>query len=278
MPILGSKLKTSKVDGDVLDYKNRIIAASGSISANSLQAISNFVKTLKGNGLWNKCLEIAPYAGNNFADALIKLKYPSGIQSTLTNVGFTSADYSENTGLSADTSDTKNLRTGFAPSVHLSTSLDTHLSIYARNQAALTSNGNSPYAYLGSSGTSNGSNFLIQRSPTNVRSLIGSGTEMLVSTTTLNLPGLLIASTIGANLGYLFYNGTAISTDTAFTTNLLSDSDVGIFCTLQGTSTASRRSNLICGFHSIGYGLSPTDASIFYNAVQTLQTSLGRQV
>ncbi len=278
MPILQTNSRIIKSPNrEISDYVSRINAAGGSISDTSIQAHRTFIQTLKQNNLWDKCLEIGTYAGNNLNAALVKLKYPLGVQSSLTNVGFLGGDYSESTGLSGDTSGNKYLKTGFIPSTQLTTSLDVHLSVYNRNIVALGgSSGSPPYTYLGSSGGAG--NFWVQRSSsTNTNAILGAGGEMLASATNVIVSGLLIGSTVASNTGYLFHNGNQIGTDTSFTTNSLSSSEIYTHGLNQG-GVLSRQSNLICAFHSMGYGLNPTEASAFYNAVQTLQAALGRQV
>ncbi|MBN3993896.1 MAG: hypothetical protein HWQ36_26280 [Nostoc sp. NMS2] len=276
MPIIGSKLATSKLDTDVANFKNRIIADGGTISNSSLQAHNTFVKSLKLGGIWDKCLEIATYAGNDLNAALVKLKYPSGIQSSLTNVGFVNADYSEITGLSGDTSNTKYLKTGFIPSVQLTSSLDAHLSVYARNTVAISGSGSAPFAYLGCNNTT--PRFYLFRQTSTLTGFVGSSTEMSVTKSTATAPGHILLSTVSSNLGYLFYNGNVETTDTSFTTNARPTCEVSIFSYDNGGTQFLLRSNLICGMHTIGYGLDTNQATIFYNAVQALQTALGRQV
>lgn len=264
---------TSNLLSEVVDYRNRVIAAGGSISDNSLQAIATYVQTLKLNNIWDKFLEIAPYAGSNLNTALVKLKYPSGVQSSLTNVGFASGDYSETTGLTGNTSGTKYLKTGFVPRNQIASALDAHLSVYARNTVALSGSGSAPFVYLGST---NGGNFSIQRTSTTVQGQIGiSNTPQVTGTV---FPGYLMMGAIANNNGRLDYNGNSVATDTSFSTVTLSISENYIFG-LNFTNTAlNNSSNLICAFHSFGYGLSTAQSLIAYNAVQTLQSSLGRQV
>ena len=274
--IAGSRLITSKLDKDVANYKARIIAAGGNISDASLQAHNKFVKTLKTNNEWDKYLEIATFAGTNLSAALVKLKYPPGVQSTLTSFGFVSADYTEATGLTGDISGNKYLKTGFIPSANLVTSLDAHLSVYARNTTAIAGIGSTPpFRYLGSTGT--GGNFNLYRNTLNISCNLGSGTEMNFTVTSTSRPGQLIVSNIAANSGYLFYNGGSIGTDTSFTTNGLSERENYIFG-YNNLGSLANSSSLICAFYSFGYGLNSTQAANSYSAVQALQTLLGRQV
>lgn len=267
-----SKLIKSSSNAEISSFYNRIIAAGGTISANSLQAHSTFLNTLKNNNIWDKYLEIATFAGD-FNAAFVKFKYPSNIQSTLTNVGFIASDYSEATGLSGDTSGTKYLKTGFIPKNQL-TSLNAHYSVYSRNTMAVLSNGGSTTArYLGSL---NAGNFALTRSTSSINASLGT---MSVSNNGIVYPGYLLASVVGANNGYLSYNGSSIATDTSVSTTSLPPIENYIFCyNYSASQIASNICNLICTFYSFGYGLTPSEALISYNAVQAMQTTLGRQV
>lgn len=262
---------------EIADYRNRIIANGGTISDTSLQAIATFIDTLKLNNIWDRFLEIAPYAGNNLNAALVKLKYSNGGQSTLTNVGFVPGDYSETTGLTGDTSGTKYLKTGFIPANNLLTSLSQHVSVYSRNSTSL-SGGTAP-AYIGSN-TSSG-RCRLERSGGTIRLFLGSSSEFLISysATSAVVPGLLLGSSVSTNLGYLFYNNNQVGSDITFSSNALDTQESFVFgYNNSGNLLGSSSSNLICAFHSQGFGITPTEALITYNAVQVLQTSLGRQV
>ncbi|MEH2067915.1 MAG: hypothetical protein V7K47_07065 [Nostoc sp.] len=269
------KIIKSSSNPEIVNFYNRILAAGGTISSNSLQAHSTFLNTLKANNIWDKYAEIGTFAGDYNA-AFVKFKYPANIQSTLTNVGFVSSDYSESTGLAGDTSGTKYLKTGFIPKNQLTTSLNAHFSVYSRNSmAVLGSGGSTSIRYLGSL---NGGVFALTKNSTSINGSLGAG-EMVVSANGVVYPGHLMVSTVGANNGNLYYNGSSVATDTSFSTNSLSPIENFIFAyNFSASQNVSSVCNLICAFYSFGYGLSSSEALIFYNAVQALQTALGRQV
>jgi hypothetical protein len=75
----------------------------------------------------------------------------------------------------------------------------------------------------------------------------------------------------------LFSQGSLIDTDSSFSSSAKSTQEVFI-SGANKNGTAGNFTNLICAFHSFGYGITSSQASIFYNAVQALQTALGRQV
>lgn len=203
------------ISSDLSDYKNRIIAAGGSISNASLTAHQAFVTTLKSSGVWNNLSEIATYAGSNLNAALVKLKYPSGIQSVLTNVNFVSTDYTENSGLNGNGL-TKYLRTGWIASQQLASSFNAHISVYCRNQLNISLLNPT---YLGAA---TGARFLIRRSPgsliinNRIDSFIGSSTEnnaYMVSSS-----GFICATNDTHNSGKIYMNSAMHNSDTSFTT------------------------------------------------------------
>lgn len=81
------------------DYQARVLAAGGTIQAATLNAVDAFVDNTKASGVWQLLVDVGVFAGDQLTAALVKLKYPNGVQSTLTNIGFLNGDYAVNTGL-----------------------------------------------------------------------------------------------------------------------------------------------------------------------------------
>lgn len=81
-------------DSDVTSYVARVAAVGGVVDSRTADLVTAFVAGLKSDGLWTKISEIGLFAGvGSLASALVKLKYPIGAASTLTNHGFVAADY-----------------------------------------------------------------------------------------------------------------------------------------------------------------------------------------
>ena len=89
--------------------------------------------------------------------------------------------------------------------------------------------------------------------------------------------GFFIGTRTAANLLKQYRNSTNTSTSTLNST-VTSLSDLGSINIGRVNPFISEYSNRECAFASIGDGLTDTEASNFYTAVQTYQTALGRQV
>src|SRR5205085_7979669 len=80
---------------ETVSYYNRVIANGGSISDESLNAVEKFVQDCKNSLIWEKLIEVGPFAGANLNAAMVKLVYPGGGSGVLTNVNFVAGDYNE---------------------------------------------------------------------------------------------------------------------------------------------------------------------------------------
>ena len=98
-------IPTKRFNPETTDYRERVIANGGSISDASIDAVEKFVQDCKNALIWDKFLEVAPFAGANLNAALVKLAHPVGVPGVITNVNFVAGDYSEsgaNGGLLGD--------------------------------------------------------------------------------------------------------------------------------------------------------------------------------
>lgn len=123
---------------ETLQYADRVAANGGSITQASLVAIDNFIRECQAAGIWEKFIEVGPFAGLNLNAAMVKLVYQPAAGSVLTNSNFVASDYAEtgaNAGLNGD--GTKFLNTNV-----LGNSLpdNGHLSFYLRDD--ISSGGN----------------------------------------------------------------------------------------------------------------------------------------
>jgi hypothetical protein len=88
----------------------------------------------------------------------------------------------------------------------------------------------------------------------------------------------LIGNRTANNINKIYENGILKSTNTITTTKVLPSSRVLIGALSDGNTNVIWYDNLESTFASIGDGLTDTEATTFYTAVQKYQTSLGRQV
>lgn len=90
-----SQPKSFGFDNDTKTWITNVQANYGSVSTSTALAIDNMVVALKDNGIWSNIVELGPFAGDNLAAAVTKLKSYPGVGPYLTNVGFTSSHYQE---------------------------------------------------------------------------------------------------------------------------------------------------------------------------------------
>jgi hypothetical protein len=154
------------------------------------------------------------------------------------------------------------------------TGSSTHVSYYSRtntttNAGVETGTWNTAY--------SSGIEMALNRSGVGSYVRINSGTVGQILLTGQNSQAFFIGSRTATNSIKYYRNSTTIGTDTNSATINLST-----FNTYFGASndfgTAATFSTKECAFSSIGDGLTDTQASNFYTAVQTFQTTLARQV
>lgn len=99
-------------------YRAAIAAAGGTISSLHLDALDRYLGDLVASSAWPKILELHLPLGEDWLAAMVKLKYPSGNPSSLTNanaVTTAEADYKVRAGVKFVGNTNKKLLTGFNP-------------------------------------------------------------------------------------------------------------------------------------------------------------------
>jgi hypothetical protein len=255
---------------ETLSYYNRILANGGTISDASLSAVEKFVQDCKNALIWDKLIEVGPFAGNNLNAALVKLINAPGAPGTLTNVNFVSGDYTEsgaNGGLLGDGA-TKYLNTGFNNQTMLPD--NSHLSFYLREDVSASGN----RALLGViSGTDQ--YWLGAVTNTQVNARLG---QVATATYAQNMSkGFYLASRQAANQLKLYKNGDVLASDGTTVTHLKPNFSTYLFG-FDTTGTAGAFLPARGSFYSIGNALSDDEAAILHNAVRTLQRNLNRAI
>ena len=271
---------SNSLDVDASAYKDRIIAAGSTISTASLAAVNTFTKSLKSTGVWNSILEIAPFAGAILAGGLVKLKYPSGVQSALTGVNMVSGDYSEATGVTGDSTN-KYIRTGFVVDAQISDKNSIHVSAYVRNSSRPSFNATGGYLnpiYMGCRDSASPIALAVmQQSTSGVFCNMGDSADFLLQSSFTNPRGLWINAVTAVNNAVLYRNGASVASDTSFASRTLPAFEMVLLgFNFTGSYQCQTAGNI--SFYSIGNGLTSQQAADFYAAVQVLQTALGRQV
>ena len=249
------------------------ITATG-ISGTNATATNQLVIDLKAANIWTKMKAVYPFVGNTSASQKYNLKDPRDLNAAYRLTFFGGGTFSANGYQPNGTNAYAN--TFLAPSAAL-TNNNTHLSYYSRT---VTSGAN-----LGLIGCSVGASALplftiygrnainavtmdcydYTVSRMNISDVTGAAFYVNSRTTGTSFKGYRNATLAQTITAAHAYNVTTIPHNiTIGALNL--NGAVGQF------------SNFQCAFASIGNGLTDAEALAYYNAVQTFNTTLGRQV
>jgi hypothetical protein len=250
------------VDADAQAFFVRVTAAGGTLSATEQTAINQLVLDLKANNIWTSMLAIYPMVGSSAAACAQNLK-SSSFTGTFSG-GWTYAS----TGVTGNGTNAY-MNTGINSSTVLSLN-NTHFSVYLRT------NTDGTYVDLGLfTGTPplSGINIFARLSNMLYMRLNEEDSNTVASS---DSRGFKLGVRNNSTTKNIFNNNTKTAF-TASSVNLINGNIlIGAMNDLTlGIRFYSIREN---AFTSIGSGLSDTDASNFYTAVQAFQTTLSRQV
>jgi hypothetical protein len=263
----------SGIDADWLAYYNRVIAAGGSLTTTEQSATLQLVLDLKANSLWTPMKAIYPMVGASAAACAQNLK-SSSFTGTFTS-GWTFAS----TGVKGNGTSAY-MNTGLIPSVSLSNA-NHHVSYYSRNNPT-------PILAI-DMGVNDASGYYSPQLRIRLDGFFGFTNTLMFESGSSSVYGATI-STNSDSKG--FYIGNILSTTNrktyknssisgTLTTSIANSLGTGaIYLNAVNTQPnfANQFSNKECAFASIGDGLTDTQASNFYTAVQAFQTTLSRQV
>ena len=240
-------------DPDYTSFYSRVIAAGGTLTSEEQLATNELVLDLKTNLIWDKIKVLLPMVGSSAASCAQNLK-SSNFTATF-NGGFTySADGVKSNGT------TGFINTNLNASIDLTTA-NCHMSFY--QQQATNNNINGIYY---------GPNFFIYfQSATSVWCAIGNGDS---TTTTTNRDGMHTLTAV-SSAAKLFRNTTNL---TSFTSSS-SFPNFDVYINSGNTFAAPNTyGNGIISYVSLGLGLTDSDVSNLYTAIQKFNTSLSRQI
>jgi hypothetical protein len=247
--LIGSQ-EVNDIDSDAQAFFDRVTAAGGTLSATEKLAVDTLVKQMKLDGTWTPMKAIYPMVGASAAACSQNLKSSSFTGTYSSGWTFASTGVKSN-GSSAF------METGFNAATNLTTT-NAHFTIYVREKLGSSDQINGVYSGI----------FIDQFNPTNV--YYGIGNETTVSTT--NQIGMFQVNALNLNL-QLYKNGTSLKS--TLSGGLLPNANLNLGRSGAGTPYYW---NGTLAFSSIGDGLTDTQASNFYTAVQAFQTTLSRQV
>jgi hypothetical protein len=245
-------------DADALAFFARVTAAGGTLSATEKIATNQLVLDLKANSLWTPMKAIYPMVGASAAACAQNLKSSSFTGTFTSGWTFASTGVTPN-GTSAY------FDTGLNPSINLSNVNSNHQAVYLRTgttQGTYVDIGQTNPNWLSAIYWAGGSTFIYN--PTNSQS---------INTPNTNALGLSINTRRSSTDFVFFCKNSKIGSNIILNTSAFASANVYIGSA--GTSLYSNRQN---AFASIGDGLTDTQASNFYTAVQAFQTTLSRNV
>jgi hypothetical protein len=254
----------SGVDPDWLAYYNRVVTAGGSLTTTEQNATLQLVLDLKANSLWTPMKAIYPMVGASAAACAQNLKSASFTGSFSSGWTFASTGVTPN-GTSAY------MNTNFVPNSNLTLNSG-HLSFYSRTD------NNTGIDDIGAAiATDQGNMRLIIRNGGSLFCDLNSGYTSRISGSNSNSLGFYIGSRTNSTTFKVFKNNTTFGTNTNLNPGTQPIINLYIGC-LNGNGIPQNYSNRQCAFSSLGDGLTDTQASDFYTAVQAFQTTLSRQV
>ena len=252
----------TSIDADSQAFYDRVTAAGGSLTQLEKDAINILVIDLKSYSLWTSMAAIYPMVGSSAAACAQNLKsssytgtFTSGWTFASTGVTPNGTSAYMNTGLNASTQLTNN---------------NTHLSIYSRTQdtsksgldisAIVGGNHFALTAYYAALSTGLSIQYYY---PTDTATGYASSTQ-----------GHFVSSRISSTSNKLYRNSLTLGTLTTTNTTVLPNTNMFLGANTQPSEYQNRQYALA----TIGSGLTDTQVSNFYIAVQTFQTTLSRQI
>jgi len=253
-------------DADAVAFFNRVTTAGGTLSTTEKQAVNQLVLDLKANSLWTPMKAIYPMVGASAAACAQNLKSSSFTGTFSSGWTFASTGVTPN-GTSAY------FDTGLVPSSVLGYN-NNHMSYYSRTSIGQSGD----VRDMGASGSnvSDDNLILIVRYPANSQQYYVVDDPYNYSYSVGASSAYYAIGTSTDNTVRQFKNTTKLGTYTK-TGSLLPSVSAFIGAT-NTNGTATRFNNLESSFASIGDGLTDTQASNFYTAVQAFQTTLSRNV
>ena len=265
---MGAGLQTTVTgptyDPDAQLFFNAQTAAGVTLTTTQKNAVNQWVVDAKAAGIWTKFKAVYPMVGGTATAHKFNLKNPADTNAAF-RLNFVGGwTHSSNGALPNGTN--AYAQTYLTPSISLSIN-NSHISFYSRT------NYNTISIDIGSQQVGNTPSLAIGGMSTYEFYRINDYTFSTVST--VNSLGFRLGSRSSSTVKKMVSNNSI--TDTNVTSTGIPNQSllIGAYQDNGGINYYSARQ---CAFASIGDGLTDAEALSFYNAVQTFQTTLGRQV
>ena len=247
------------------------ITAAAITNPTQQAAINTLVVDLKGYNVWTKMKAIYPFVGGTNSQHTWNLKNTAQYQ--ISWIG--GVTHSANGVLFGGLNGWAN--TNFSPSSILAEN-NNHVSVYSRTAAART---NAFAIDWGQSTTTSGDNAIFGSCRRSSNLAFYAATNAAVSgiltASNTDGSGMYVNSITSATSRKIYKNTITLATLTSNISQTLSSFNIAIGA-LNCNSGADLYSDYQAAFFSIGDGLTDTEASNFYTAVQAFQTTLGRSI
>ena len=263
-----TKATSGGIDADATAF----ITAAGITDPTQQGAINTLVLNLKSYGIWTKMKAIYPMVGGTANSHKYNLKDPRDLNAAY-RLSFLGGWTHSSTG-GAKPNGTTGYADTFLTQVAAGGYSDIHLSYYSRTD-------NMPSGFRVEMGRGSG---LVANSYTNAYLRLSSGSSTnggnigsraATATSTNSIGHVINTATAASSKGYK--NGALFATQTA--TQLGTAQALNIYIGSQGNHVAATEfSDRECAFSTIGGSLTDAEAANLYTAIQTFQTTLGRQV
>ena len=264
----GFNVKPKKAGAVSYDSDAQAFFTAASITDTTQKnAVNTLVLNLKSYNIWTKMKAIYPVVGGSASSHAVNLKTPGTF-----NLTFATGMTHSSTGMVSNGT-TGYANTFFIPSTNLTDS-NNHLSYYSRTDAVAANvceigsynNAAPAFQFFGMQTKFTGNSFLC-----------ANGVAPYPSVSNTNSQGFHLMTKNGSSTQLnAFKNSTKVITNG--TTGIgISTTNVYI-CAFNANGTAANYTTKQCAFASIGDGLTDTDATNFYTAVQAYQTTLSRNV
>ena len=246
-------------DPDAQAFFDRVTTAGGTLSTTEKNATNQLVLDMKSAGIWSSMKAIYPMVGASAAACAQNLKSSSFTGTFSSGWTFASTGATPN-GTSAF------MNTGLIATNDLLLN-STHLSYYSRTNSAIGVD-------MGSDQSNASCYLLYSFAGTPFKGI--NRTQSAVGSVFTPTNGLLIGNRQSSTTEKYYHKGILIDNLT-ISTNLTGTVPIYLAC-YNANGVAGQFAAKQTAFNSIGLGLTDTQASNLYTAVQAFQTTLGRAI
>ena len=253
-------------DNDAEAFFLRVTTAGGTLTLSEQMAVNTLVLDMKATGTWTGMKAIYPMVGSSAAACAQNLRSSSFTGTFSSGWTFASTGATPN-GTSAFMDTNLNAFSALTPS-------NWHLSYYSRTNIS-----GDIFDFGTGDALGNFSSSLILRRTADVTAFDSgnASSSNRISSTTADSRGFFIGKITNSSDRKYLSNNVLLVSSTATNTNVLQSYNLYLGCYNQ-VGTPIYFSSKQNAFASIGDGLTDTQASNLYTAVQAFQTTLSRQV